>query len=212
MNITEMDVLQAFETAANQKAETLYNQTVELQTKDMQVFQKVQALQSELHDVGKEELEKIKASIESEKEKQDNFFEKMFYGRDPNRLNERIEKLTGIVAKINNFHNKYSQDIIRTFHPVWEADDKMHELQDQIDRKKKQLNKRLKPEIIQEFHHFQADQQLAGERCAVCLGDVTVGKSMVRLDCEGRHVFCQPCVEGWFAAQNTCPKCRHVFA
>ena len=64
---------------------------------------------------------------------------------------------------------------------------------------------------IQQFHQFTADQSLVGDRCGVCLDDIEVGKRMMRLDCNGQHVFCQGCVEGWFCDRNTCPSCRHVF-
>ena len=64
---------------------------------------------------------------------------------------------------------------------------------------------------IQQFHEFPADEQLVGDRCGVCLDDIEVGRSMMRLDCDGQHVFCRDCVESWFANRNTCPNCRHVF-
>ena len=64
---------------------------------------------------------------------------------------------------------------------------------------------------IKRFHQFEADESLAGDRCSVCQDDIEVGRRMMRLDCGGQHVFCQTCVEGWFADHNTCPNCRHVF-
>ena len=65
---------------------------------------------------------------------------------------------------------------------------------------------------IQRFHHFPADESVAGDLCSICLDDdIEIGRSMMRLDCNGQHVFCQGCVEDWFAAHNTCPYCNHVF-
>ena len=97
-------------------------------------------------------------------------------------------------------------------------------LQQQIEDKRQQLQRAdpprvdeqqrrgLSPARIQQFQRFPADQMLAGDVCSVCLDDIEIGKMMQRLDCEGRHVFCQGCVEGWFVDHNTCPKCRHFFA
>merc|ERR1712183_196127 len=50
-NITEADALQAFETAANETTETLYNETVELQTKDCMNFQKLQNLREKVKEL-----------------------------------------------------------------------------------------------------------------------------------------------------------------
>ena len=68
-----------------------------------------------------------------------------------------------------------------------------------------------RPATIKRFHQFEADETLVGDRCGVCLDDIEVGRRMMRLNCNGLHVFCQTCVEGWFADHNTCPNCRHVF-
>ena len=70
----------------------------------------------------------------------------------------------------------------------------------------------LSPQRIRKFQSFQADQSLVGDRCEVCLADIELGRSMIRLDCGGQHFFCKGCVEGWLANNNTCPKCRHTFA
>ena len=69
----------------------------------------------------------------------------------------------------------------------------------------------LAPERIQQFDHFQADESLVDDQCSICMEDFEVGRNMMRLDCDGRHVFCQVCIEGWFADHNTCPLCRHLF-
>ena len=69
----------------------------------------------------------------------------------------------------------------------------------------------LTPARIEKFQQFQADESLVGDCCGVCLDDIEIGRRMVRLDCNGRHIFCKDCVEGWFVNQNTCPNCRHIF-
>ena len=64
----------------------------------------------------------------------------------------------------------------------------------------------LTAERIQQFSQFLADESLAGS-----LELIEVGKTMMRLDCNGDHVFCHDCVENWLAEHNTCPNCRHRF-
>ena len=69
----------------------------------------------------------------------------------------------------------------------------------------------LTSETIQTFHLFTADESHVGDQCSICMGDIDVGRRMMRLTCEGQHSFCQECIEGWFAEHNTCPICRHKF-
>ena len=69
----------------------------------------------------------------------------------------------------------------------------------------------LTVERIEKFEHFQADESLAGEQCCICLNDIEVGKSMVRLDCKGKHILCEADTNKWFADHKTCPLCRHDF-
>ena len=64
---------------------------------------------------------------------------------------------------------------------------------------------------IQQFELFTADESFVDDQCVICMGDIETGRNMMRLDCDGRHTFCQVCVEGWFADHNTCPICRHKF-
>ena len=64
---------------------------------------------------------------------------------------------------------------------------------------------------IQKFTQLTADQSHAGDQCAICMEDFEIGRNMMRLDCDGRHAFCQVCIEGWIADNNTCPLCRHKF-
>ena len=69
----------------------------------------------------------------------------------------------------------------------------------------------LSPRSIRTFHLFTADETLVGQQCAICLEDITVGRRLRRLTCDGQHSFCPGCCETWFANKNTCPLCRHVF-
>ena len=69
----------------------------------------------------------------------------------------------------------------------------------------------LSHERIQQFEQFTADESFVGDQCAICMGDIEIGRNMIRLDCDGQHTFCQVCIEGWFAEHNTCPICRHKF-
>ena len=68
----------------------------------------------------------------------------------------------------------------------------------------------LTPERIQKLQKFLADESLVGQHCGVCLDDIEVGRRMMRLDCDGQHIFCQKCCEKWFADKKTCPNCRKV--
>ena len=73
------------------------------------------------------------------------------------------------------------------------------------------MRKGLSPERIKQFDYFKADESLVDEQCSICMEDFEVGRNMMRLDCDGRHMFCQVCIEGWFADHKTCPICRHLF-
>ena len=79
------------------------------------------------------------------------------------------------------------------------------------ERRTRQQLENLTPERIQQFNKFQADESFVGDQCVICMGDVEIGRNMMRLDCDGQHTFCQVCIEGWFADHNTCPICRHRF-
>ena len=69
----------------------------------------------------------------------------------------------------------------------------------------------LSLQSIQQFEQFIADESFVGDQCVICMGDIEIGRNMMRLDCDGQHTFCQVCIEGWFADHNTCPVCRHKF-
>ena len=65
--------------------------------------------------------------------------------------------------------------------------------------------------VIKIFSCFTADQSHVGDQCSICMENYEIGRNMMRLDCDGKHAFCQVCIEGWFADHNTCPTCRHLF-
>ena len=69
----------------------------------------------------------------------------------------------------------------------------------------------LTAQRLQQFEQFQADDSFVGDQCVICMGDIEINRNMIRLDCDGKHTFCQVCIEGWFAIKKTCPICRHVF-
>ena len=72
-------------------------------------------------------------------------------------------------------------------------------------------NRGLTPQRIQQFEQFTADESFVGDQCVICMGDIEIGRNMMRLDCDGQHTFCRVCIEGWFANHKTCPICRHKF-
>ena len=69
----------------------------------------------------------------------------------------------------------------------------------------------LAPARIQRFPLFTSDETHVGDQCSICMGDIDVGRKMMRLTCDGQHSFCQECIEGWFSDHNTCPLCRYKF-
>ena len=89
--------------------------------------------------------------------------------------------------------------------------DKKQLVRQQIAARKQELDKGLSPERVQQFSRFAADESHVGDQCVICMGDIEVGRNMMRLDCDGHHTFCQVCIEGWFDNHDTCPVCRHKF-
>ena len=92
-----------------------------------------------------------------------------------------------------------------------ELEENNYQFLQQVAMKKKQLFKGLLSARIQQFSQFTADESTVGDQCAICMGDIEIGRKMMRLDCDGQHTFCQVCIEGWFAEHNTCPICMHAF-
>ena len=92
-----------------------------------------------------------------------------------------------------------------------DVDRQAAELDNLIEAKKKEVDKGLSSERIQQFLQFKADESHVGDQCQVCLEEVEVGRLMKQLDCGGRHSFCSVCIDQWFANHKTCPICRHIF-
>ena len=87
--------------------------------------------------------------------------------------------------------------------------------QEQQERQQQQrntdLHQGLSLEIIEKISIFTADESHVGDQCSICMEDFEIGRNMMSLDCDGKHAFCQVCIEGCFADHNTCPLCRHMF-
>ena len=73
------------------------------------------------------------------------------------------------------------------------------------------LQQGLGSEIFEKFSLFTADESHVGDQCSNCMEDFKIKKNMMRLNCDGKHAFCQVCIEGWFADHRRCPICRHMF-
>ena len=125
---------------------------------------------------------------------------------------------------INNLEEQKTEiqknvdEILKQTKKYKEGSEKVKVLQTELEKYSEAVKQRMQdkkrsiPARIQQFHQFEADETLAGDRCGVCLADIEVGRIMMRLDCKGQHVFCPGCIKGWFAYHNTCPTCRHVFS
>ena len=120
------------------------------------------------------------------------------------QMRDRNEILQQRLLEIRDLKQKITRQLT-------ELQQQSETIQQIIEDKRQQLHKGILPARIQQFNQFEADESLAGDRCGVCLDDIEVGRKMMRLDCNGQHVFCQDCVEGWFADHDTCPNCRHTF-
>ena len=121
---------------------------------------------------------------------------------DNEELRDSNETLQQRLIEVRGLKQNYTRQLTELKH--------QSELIDQqIEDKRQQLHKGLSPARIQQFHQFLADETLVGDHCGVCLDDIEVGRRMIHIDCH--HVFCQDCVERWFADHNTCPNCRHIF-
>ena len=158
-------------------------------TEEMRNFYRTQ--QIELSSVANEDQLEIFEEILSAHS--DAFFRSIMKARFDNRNTEhRI-----ITRIINSAKAEFSRQFNEIYH--------------RVDEKRRNFKKGLTSERIRQFDHFEADESLADERCSVCMGNFEIGKMLIRLDCDGRHLFCQVCIEGWFADHNTCPICRHLF-
>ena len=65
-------------------------------------------------------------------------------------------------------------------------------------------------ERIKKFECFFPDSS-EKYTCAICLEEADIFTELTRLDCDGQHVYCQPCIARHFETDNQCPTCRYVF-
>ena len=77
-------------------------------------------------------------------------------------------------------------------------------------RKEQKKMKDLKTARIKKFQKFIASESTVSEKCNICLDDIKVGMLLMRINCKGKHEFCENCCEIWFADKNTCPVCREA--
>ena len=83
--------------------------------------------------------------------------------------------------------------------------------QQQLAEKIDTFRRSLSPEWIKKFAQITADESHVGDQCSICIENFEIGRNMMQVDCDGKHAFCQVCIEGWFADHKTCPLCRHMF-
>ena len=114
-------------------------------------------------------------------------------------------------ARFDNRNTKHRIITMRINSAKAEFSRQFNEIYQRVDEKRQNFKKGLTSERIRQFDHLEADESLVDEQCSICMEDFEVGRKLIRLDCDGRHVFCQVCIEGWFADHNTCPICRHLF-
>ena len=77
-------------------------------------------------------------------------------------------------------------------------------------RKQQEKMKELKTARIKKFQKVIASESTVSEKCNICLDDIKVGMLLMRINCKGKHEFCENCCEIWFADKNTCPVCREA--
>ena len=134
------------------------------------------------------------------------------YRRKYKRLKKRRtkRKLQHLYTNLTKFHAEVLEEVDRLKNVIEMYNDILTE---NIEEQPENFNQQngLTTERIQKFQSFLADETLNGENCIICLDDIDVGRRMKRLDCDGQHVFCQKCVEKWFADHNICPLCNHIF-
>ena len=170
------------------------------------------------------DLKDVNEVVQKYNKKIKEFNEEIYFARlqreteETHELNERLRQnvatLNTLQTDLSNLKNQ-EKKLQKTNKQLQEAESFLQEqhlfLQQQIIVAKQKLHKGLSSSRIQQFHTFPAGESLVGNQCGVCLEDIDLRRRMMRLDCNGQHIFCQGCVEGWFADHNTCPNCRHIF-
>ena len=166
-------------------------------------------------DIGDENFEDVHASfldkenllqkIESQRERLEvDSLNNSLSNNQKHELKLLVKELDKFKVKLNRKFDSY----------VYFVDADVEQLLELIDSPvtgEEEEQQSLNPQRIQQFEPFQADESIVGDQCVICMGDVEIGRNMMRLDCDGQHTFCQVCIEGWFADQNTCPTCGHEF-
>ena len=169
-------------------------------------------LLARLYDKNKVELDKCNERLKSlprqYNEAIDEIFEELMRKMKENK--KTCEKVVEELEKIKRIQLIWHQNIVEVNQQVRQMlDNLLQQLQQQLQNVEQQQG--LSPRSIQRFHLFTADETLVGQKCAICLEDITVSRRLRRLTCDGQHAFCQGCCETWFANNNTCPLCRHAF-
>ena len=127
---------------------------------------------------------------------------------DSSELEVNKQELKLLIEELNQFQNELNLN----FENIREYVDRRY---DEITRRIPDTNDEerqgLPVQRIERFEKFQADESFVDDHCVICMADIEVGKNMMRLDCDGKHTFCQVCIEEWFATKKTCPICRHMF-
>ena len=159
----------------------------------------------------KENLSKFKLSIESKNNKLKSNKVQIITRLSIVRLQKNITKTQRAVIKKQNKKEFLNTTMNFCKSVQNELQQQVERVQLQVEEKKRQLLKGLTSKTIKKFYHFEANISLVGDQCSICMEDVEVGRNIMRLTCDGRHYFCQECIEGWFADHNTCPVCRHTF-
>jgi len=117
--------------------------------------------------------------------------------------NPKISSNTEHLMKLKNVSQKHLDSSKEIFQFIDEED-----FEYELDWEVEDPQVGLAPERIEVFEHFQAD---GGQKCQVCMDDLEIGRSMIRLDCDGKHSMCEKCAHQWFSNHNTCHVCRKVF-
>ena len=124
--------------------------------------------------------------------------------REREKLHEDTETLQLEIRKLNE-QNKNIYAFLKLQH------EKVTSFQQLMTEKIDTFRRGLSLARIQKFAHFTADESHVGDQCAICMENFEIGRNMMRLNCDGKHAFCQVCIERWFADHKTCPLCRHNF-
>ena len=129
-----------------------------------------------------------------------------------NRQSSIEPKTPAIHQALDKLHQDYNQAFMEREHlkRVLGALEIQKKRRDVIRREIKSITpgNGLTPDRMARLWHFEAEEADAVDPCCVCMEDIEVGRSVVRLDC--KHVLCQVCTYRWMSISKTCPLCRHA--